>query len=168
MLLAIPDCKFWHFPIAKLNFSLSILAPWKNAASIWALPAFAFGTPHPYFGSVKYGGKTKLILYTLCLSRKRFTCVFCHENVLRTSSGKFLRVESCHPESSDFLDLCAMQPDCPSGLSRSFANRKVVSVDQAYLLKKLRANKHIATRILSKTNHSKDLRLEPDWKDSRL
>ena len=30
---------------------------------------------------------------------------FCRENDLRTSSGKFLRVESCHPESSDFLGL---------------------------------------------------------------
>ena len=31
---------------------------------------------------------------------------FCRENDIRTSSGKFLRVESCHPESSDFLGLC--------------------------------------------------------------
>ena len=31
---------------------------------------------------------------------------FCRENDLRTSSGKFLRVESCHPENSDFLGLC--------------------------------------------------------------
>ena len=30
---------------------------------------------------------------------------FCRENDSRTSSGKFLRVESCHPESSDFLGL---------------------------------------------------------------
>ena len=39
------------------------------------------------------------------LSRKRFTRFFCRENDLRTLSGKFLRVESCHPESSDFLGL---------------------------------------------------------------
>ena len=32
--------------------------------------------------------------------------VFFRENDLRTSSGKFLRVESCHPESLDFLGLC--------------------------------------------------------------
>ena len=30
---------------------------------------------------------------------------FCRENNLRTSSGKFLRVEFCHSESSDFLGL---------------------------------------------------------------
>ena len=40
------------------------------------------------------------------LSRKQFTRFFCRKNSLRTSSGKFLRVESCHPESSDFLVLC--------------------------------------------------------------
>ena len=39
------------------------------------------------------------------LSGNRFTRFFCRENNLRTSSGKFLRVESCHPESSDFLGL---------------------------------------------------------------
>ena len=32
--------------------------------------------------------------------------VFCRENDLRSSPGKFLRVESCYPESSDFWDLC--------------------------------------------------------------
>ena len=36
---------------------------------------------------------------------KTIYMLFCHENDLRTSSGKFLRVESCHPESSDFLGL---------------------------------------------------------------
>ena len=45
-------------------------------------------------------------LCILFLSRKRSTCFFCRENDLRTSSGKFSRVESCHPESSDFLGLC--------------------------------------------------------------
>ena len=44
-------------------------------------------------------------LRTLFLSLKRFTRFFCRENDLRTSSGKFLRVESCHPESSEFLGL---------------------------------------------------------------
>ena len=36
---------------------------------------------------------------------KLFTHFFCRENDLRTLSGKFLRVEFCHPESSDFLGL---------------------------------------------------------------
>ena len=44
-------------------------------------------------------------LRTLFLSRTRFTFFFFRENNLRTSSGKFLRVESRHPESSDFLGL---------------------------------------------------------------
>ena len=38
--------------------------------------------------------------------RKHDLNAFFGENYLRTSSGKFLRVESCHPESSDFLGLC--------------------------------------------------------------
>ena len=37
---------------------------------------------------------------------KMIYAFFCRENDLRTSSGKFFRVESCHPESSDFLGLC--------------------------------------------------------------
>ena len=36
-------------------------------------------------------------LYVLFVARTKQLC---------TSSGKFLRVESCHPESSDFLGLC--------------------------------------------------------------
>ena len=36
---------------------------------------------------------------------KTIYALFCRENDLRTSSGKFWRVESCHPESSDFLGL---------------------------------------------------------------
>ena len=36
---------------------------------------------------------------------KWFTHFFCRESNLRTSSGKFLRVQFCHPESSDFLGL---------------------------------------------------------------
>ena len=47
-------------------------------------------------------------LCILFLSRKLFTRFFCRKNHLRTSSGKFLRVESCHPESSDFLGLWSM------------------------------------------------------------
>ena len=40
------------------------------------------------------------------LSQKEFMhTFFCRENDLRTLSGKFLRVESCHPESSEFLGL---------------------------------------------------------------
>ena len=35
----------------------------------------------------------------------------CRENDLCTWSGKFLRVESCHPENSDFLGLCWNQTD---------------------------------------------------------
>ena len=79
-------------------------------------------------------------LHTLFLSQKLFThyfcpkknlrtffvaktiyALFCRENNLRTSSGKFLRVESCHPESSDFLGLWGRQPpflsDCTQGFS---------------------------------------------------
>ena len=37
-----------------------------------------------------------------------FTHFICRKNDLRTLSGKFLRVESCHPERSDFLGLCTM------------------------------------------------------------
>ena len=54
-------------------------------------------------------------IYALFLSEKEFMhtifvakmiyAFFCRKNDLRTSSGKFLRVESCHPESSDFLGL---------------------------------------------------------------
>ena len=43
---------------------------------------------------------------------KTIYAFFCRENDLRTSSGKFLRVESCHPESSDFLGLCFMHLLC--------------------------------------------------------
>ena len=39
------------------------------------------------------------------LCRERGLCIFFRENDLGTSSGKFLHVESCHPESSDFLGL---------------------------------------------------------------
>ena len=38
---------------------------------------------------------------------------FFAQNNLRTSCGKFLRVESCHPENSDFLGLCWHLPLCP-------------------------------------------------------
>ena len=41
---------------------------------------------------------------------KTIYALFCRENNLRTSTGKFLRVESCHPESSDFLGLCPTPP----------------------------------------------------------
>ena len=57
----------------------------------------------------------KNYLHTFFCHKKEFThlffvaktiyALFCRENDLRTSSGKFLRVESCHPESSDFLGL---------------------------------------------------------------
>ena len=47
-------------------------------------------------------------IYAPFLSQKQFTRFFCRENNLCTSSGKFLRVESCHPESLDFLGLCIM------------------------------------------------------------
>ena len=49
------------------------------------------------------------------VSRKRFTRFFCCENNLRTSSGKFLRIESCHPESLDFLGLCCIYTNCSDG-----------------------------------------------------
>ena len=35
--------------------------------------------------------------------------IFAGKNDLRTSSGKFLRVESCHPESLDFLGLWTLK-----------------------------------------------------------
>ena len=44
-------------------------------------------------------------VYALYLSRKTIYALFGRENDLRTSSGKFLCVEFCHPESSDFLGL---------------------------------------------------------------
>ena len=57
----------------------------------------------------KYNKRTlfccKNDLCTLFLWQKRSTRFFCRENDLRTSSRKFLRVESCHLESSDFLGL---------------------------------------------------------------
>ena len=37
---------------------------------------------------------------------KTIYAFFCSKNDLRTSSGKFLCVEFCHPENSDFLGLC--------------------------------------------------------------
>ena len=49
---------------------------------------------------------TKRICAHFFLLRKRFRCFFCRENDLRTSPGKFLHVESCYLESSDFWDLC--------------------------------------------------------------
>ena len=47
----------------------------------------------------------KWFMHFIC-REKPFTHFFCRENNLHTSSGKFLRVEFCHPESSDFLGLC--------------------------------------------------------------
>ena len=49
------------------------------------------------------------------LSRKRFTRFFCRENDLRTPPGKFLRVGSCHSESSDFLGLWFLTLPSPPG-----------------------------------------------------
>ena len=51
-------------------------------------------------------------LRILFLSQKQFTRFFCRENDLHISSGKFLRVESCHPESSDFLGLWRTEVSC--------------------------------------------------------
>ena len=45
-------------------------------------------------------------LRTLFVAKKWFTHLFCRENNLLTLSRKFLRVEFCHLESSDFLGLC--------------------------------------------------------------
>ena len=55
-------------------------------------------------------------IYALVLPQKEFThtffvaktiyTFFCRENDLRTLSGKFLGVESCHLDSSEFLGLC--------------------------------------------------------------
>ena len=48
------------------------------------------------------------------MSQKRFTHFWhlCCGNDLRTSSGKFLRVKVCRPESCDFLGLCCTAPNC--------------------------------------------------------
>ena len=46
---------------------------------------------------------TKFFFTLFC--REHGLHIFFRENNLRTSSGKFLRAESCHPESSDFLGL---------------------------------------------------------------
>ena len=49
----------------------------------------------------------------LCIffvTKRIYSYFFCRENDLRTSSGKFLCVESCHPESSDFSGLCPSHP----------------------------------------------------------
>ena len=43
--------------------------------------------------------------FTHYICRKTIYALFCHENDLRIPSGKFLRVEFRHPESSDFLGL---------------------------------------------------------------
>ena len=61
---------------------------------------------HFFFAKTIYAlfGHKKSLRILFC-RKKRFTRFFCRKNDLRTSSGKFLRVESCHPESSDFLGL---------------------------------------------------------------
>ena len=43
--------------------------------------------------------------------QKQHIHFFCRESNLRTSSGKFLRVQFCHPESSDFLGSGASAED---------------------------------------------------------
>ena len=50
------------------------------------------------------------MIYTLVFMQKRFTRFFCHKNDSRISSGKFSRVEICHPESLYFLGLCRWLP----------------------------------------------------------
>ena len=50
-------------------------------------------------------------LRSLFVTKKRNTHFFCQENDLRSSSGEFLCVEFCHPESSDFLGLCVCHCD---------------------------------------------------------
>ena len=61
---------------------------------------------------------------------------FCRENDLRTSSGKFLRVESCHPESSDFLGLWPFHyshPESQKPRQRvSNADRKVFANPESF------------------------------------
>ena len=48
----------------------------------------------------------ELFTHFIC-REKRFTHFLCRKNDLCSSSGKFLCVEFCHPESSDFLGLWA-------------------------------------------------------------
>ena len=55
-------------------------------------------------------------IYAPFFVAKMIYAFFCRKNDLRTSSGKFLRVDSCHPESSDFLGLWRM-PDRMNQLS---------------------------------------------------
>ena len=50
-------------------------------------------------------GDQILIICTFLL-RNDLRTLLVAKHDLRTSSGKFLRVEFCHPESSDFLGLC--------------------------------------------------------------
>ena len=66
-------------------------------------------------GTLKHVAKT--IYALLYMSQKRFTRFWhtCREKNLRTSSGKFLRVKVCQPESWDFLGLCS-PPPLPSPL----------------------------------------------------
>ena len=49
-------------------------------------------------------------IYALYLLQKNTYKLFCRKNDLPTSSGKFLRVEFSHPESSDFLGICNVPP----------------------------------------------------------
>ena len=62
---------------------------------------------------VLFGAKTIYALFVI----KTIFAIFGRKNDLRTSSGKFLRVESCHPESSDFLGLCLIGPFFADSLS---------------------------------------------------
>ena len=90
------SCKKCHIHSIYLQFPYLIYAHFFVAKTIYALFCH------------------KKNLCTLFLSRTRFTRFF-RGNDLCTSSGKFLRVESCHPKSLDFLGLCVYHGSCIVG-----------------------------------------------------
>ena len=69
-------------------------------------------TINAYFFVAKMIWSHFFVTKTICAHffvAKMIYAFFCRENDLRTSSGKFLRVESYHPQSSHFLGLWFMQ-----------------------------------------------------------
>ena len=90
---------------ARLKFDARQVA--KNAIYTAFICDFRFQFTHTFLSQKLYMHffVTKRICSHFFLSRTQFTRFF-RENDLGTLSGKFFRVESCHPESSDFLGLC--------------------------------------------------------------
>ena len=112
-----------HFFVAKM-----IYAHFFFAKTIYA-HFYVVKTIHTHFFVVKWFTHTFLswkrfthfllwMLFThTFLSQKKFTHFFL-QNELRTSSGKFLLIEICHPKSSDFLGLCNPYSTTPSQQSK--------------------------------------------------